>query len=150
MFIIDFASYWMAISVPLQVLLILTGLDIVFGILIAILQKRFEWQKVAGFMTTDIPYILVWMAMALLSQLPSEYLPQAITDYGPKAAYAFASVAIGGSFVAHLAALGMLSKSTEKVSGLLTSLGAPPTGAASGTLIETGKPEDSRPWHSIQ
>jgi hypothetical protein len=144
MFVINFAKYWAEIAVPLQVLLILTGLDVVFGILVAVLQKRFEWQKVAGFMTTDIPYVLVWMATALLGQLPPEYLPQVITDYGPKAAYAFTSVAIGGSFVAHLAALGMLSKSTAKVSDVLTSLGAPPTGATSGVLIEA-IPQDGYP-----
>lgn len=103
------------IQTPLFVLLSLMVVDFVFGVILALVKKRFSWDKLTGYLTSDFLPILAWFASAYLAKLPHEYLPSNLLEYIPNAIYATVALSIGASILAHFSEIGVLRVPLAKI-----------------------------------
>ena len=111
----DVKVLWMAISGKLIVLAILTGLDFLLGTLLAISQKRFEWQRLADYLTSDGLPIVGWLAAEVILWLPGELIPAGVSTAVLTGVYGTVLLAILGSVLSHLAAIGVLRSQFQRV-----------------------------------
>ncbi len=86
----------------IRIILLLIGLDVVFGIAASIKEEKFEWQSIGRFLTTNVlPYVLVYGALkAVLVSLP---------DWQSVAAAVFTAITVAllGSIANDLKRLGL-------------------------------------------
>ena len=115
-------AFYQAISSQLYILLGLTIIDFVFGVILALRQGRFQWAKVAGYIDSDLLPILGWVVVELLRVIPAEYVPLNLETIIPVGVYVTVFLKIFASVAGHLAAVGVLNNTLQRV-------GVTPTGA---------------------
>jgi|GEM_PF-3083705 len=105
----DPAVLWAVIEPRLVVLLILTIFDFLFGVILAVIAKTFQWDYLMHYLETDILPILAWIAIVVISQIPAEFIPSGalpLFEYGVYATVFLSNVA---SLVGHFQKIGVLS-----------------------------------------
>jgi hypothetical protein len=115
---------WVAIKGKLFALVILILLDFILGTTLAIVQKRFELARLADYLSTDFMPLLGWLAVEILLKIPIEFIPTSaanIINQIGTVVYATVFLAILGSVLGHLAAIGVLKSTLGRV-------GVKPTG----------------------
>lgn len=113
--VIDFPALWQSISGQFYVLLILTAVDFVYGTILALVQKRFAWDKLTGYITSDILPILAWLVVSLVAAIPAEFIPANAAIAVPYIVYATVFLRIFASIMGHVSASGVLTNVLEKV-----------------------------------
>lgn len=112
-------AYWVKVASPLVVMAVIMGLDLFFGVIVALKAGSFTWTKIGDFASTNLPKTLGWLAVELISALPTEYLSS--TPWDERAAmgvYAFVMAGFTGSLLGHLAYLGAWMEDGETRFGL--------------------------------
>lgn len=90
-------------------LLLVILLDLALGITVALKQKAFRWDKVADFLGNYGPQLVAWLALELLSLLPTEFkLIAGIVDFSGNGAYALILLSAAASVLGHARAIGVL------------------------------------------
>ncbi|MFZ6029968.1 MAG: hypothetical protein ACOYYS_19820 [Chloroflexota bacterium] len=90
-------------------LLLVILLDLALGITVALKQKVFQWDKVADFLGDYGPKLIAWLALELLSLLPTELkLIAGIVDFSGNGAYALILLSAAASVLGHAQAIGVL------------------------------------------
>lgn len=118
--------YWL-ISNQLYVLLGLTVIDFVFGVILALRQKRFQWSKIAGYIDSDILPILGWVVISAIRMIPADYVPLNLDAILPAGVYVTVFLKIFASVASHLAAVGVLNNTLQSV-GITPTGEKPPAG----------------------
>src|SRR5512145_704115 len=84
-------------------------LDLALGITVALKQKVFQWDKVADFLGDYGPKLIAWLALELLSLIPTELkLIAGIVDFSGNGAYALILLSAAASVLGHARAIGVL------------------------------------------
>jgi hypothetical protein len=108
-------AFWQSVQNQVLFLLALVVLDVLFGIYVAFRQKRFELEKLAGYIDSDLIPILVWLAVSFITSFFGQVIPEAFELVAPNAVYVTVVLKIGGSLLGHWSALGVLPKTLNKV-----------------------------------
>jgi len=105
----DPAAMWAVIEPRLIVLLILTLFDFLFGVILAVIAKTFQWDYLMHYLNTDILPILIWVAIVVISQIPAEFIPSGSLPLFEYGVYATVFLSIAASLVGHFQKIGVLS-----------------------------------------
>ena len=119
--VIDFHTLWLSISNYFYVLIGLTVIDFVYGTIIALVQKRFAWDKLTGYLTSDVLPILAWLVSAFLAAIPAEFIPGGVAVAVPGVIYATVFLRIFASIMGHIGASNVKTDALRNV-------GVPPSG----------------------
>jgi hypothetical protein len=117
------AAFWGRVEIQLYVAIFMTLLDLIFGVILAVRQKRFSWDHLNDYLDKNIIPILIWLAVAALSMLPTQTIPDGITFLAPEVVYYGILAHIGQSLLSHFSAFGVGTNMLSKASILPT--GAP-------------------------
>lgn len=60
----------------LPVLALLTLIDFVLGVVVALVKKKFQWVYLYHFLETDVLPILVWIVVVMINAIPQAYIPK--------------------------------------------------------------------------
>lgn len=97
------------IAVKAAWLALVIALDLILGVIIALKQGRFEWQKLADFLGDYGPKVIGWLALEALDFLPSEYkLLGGIENVLGTGAYGLLFVSAVASILGHVQSIGVL------------------------------------------
>jgi hypothetical protein len=110
-----------ALAVKTGWLLVVIVLDLVLGVIVALKQKTFEWQKLADILGDYGPKVVGWLALEAIDLIPAEYkLFGGIGSVLGTGAYALIFASALGSILGHVQAIGILpgAKSAMKRLGL--------------------------------
>jgi len=102
-------AIWAVIEPRLVVLFILTVFDFLFGVVLALIAKEFEWDYLLHYLNTDILPILAWIAVVVITQIPAELIPGGalpIFEYG---VYATVFLSITASLFEQYKKIGILA-----------------------------------------
>lgn len=111
-----FIVFWEAVKGGLAVLALLTVIDIVFGVIEAVIHKKFEWQALMHFVQTDLLPILAWLVIVLLKLIPEVLLPKGYTiPVVSELYYGGLVLSIFGSIFKSWAELGIMENLFSKV-----------------------------------
>jgi hypothetical protein len=102
-------TIWDVIEPRLVVLLILTVFDFLFGVVLAVIAREFEWGYLLHYLNTDILPILAWVSIAVITQIPAEFIPGGalpIFEYG---VYATVFLSIAASLFEQFMKIGVLT-----------------------------------------
>lgn len=127
-----FVAWWGAVEGKFYALLFLTFLDVFFGVILAIRQKRFSWDHLNDYLDHDVIPMLVWLAVEGISLLPSGIIPEGVTVAIPNAIYAGLFLYILSSFMSHASAFGVATNALAKVNILPTGGPAPDADGSPG------------------
>lgn len=126
---VDLLAEWFFALLPnLYFLLVLVVLDLLGGVIVALINKSFNLEKVADFVTEAAGLIFGYLAFELLFFLPTFFglnIPEfmdLLATYSPKAAYLGIVLKYVGSILGHLASLGI-----PKLPELVKYIGVTPT-----------------------
>lgn len=90
-------------------LLLVIALDLVLGVVTALKNKSFEWQRLADFLGDYGPKVVAWLALEALDFLPADF--KVIGQIGSVlgiGAYGLLFLSAVGSVLGHVQALGVL------------------------------------------
>ena len=122
-FLPDLNQFAAAVGPQLVILVILMLLDLVFGVIVAIRQKVFEFAKVADFLLTNMPKVVFWLAVAFIEPVILAVLPNfaGALGYTSEGVFGVLALAFLGSIANHAAALGVkpVEKVLDKVPGVV-------------------------------
>jgi hypothetical protein len=110
-----------ALAVKAGWLIMVIALDLVLGVIVALKQKTFEWQKLADVLGDYGPKVVGWLALEAVDLIPPEYkLFGGIGSVLGTGAYALIFASALGSILGHIQAIGILpgAKSAMKRLGL--------------------------------
>ncbi len=105
----DPAAVWAVIEPRLLVLLILTIFDFLFGVILAVIAKTFQWDYLMHYLETDILPIFAWVAIVVISQIPAEFIPSGALPLFEYGVYVTVFLSIAASLVGHFQKIGVLS-----------------------------------------
>jgi hypothetical protein len=105
----DPATIWAIIEPRLVVLLLLTLFDFLFGVILALIAKTFQWDYLMHYLSTDILPILAWMAIVVVTQIPAEFIPSGALPVFEYGVYATVFLSIAASLVGQFQKIGVLS-----------------------------------------
>lgn len=90
-------------------LLLAVVIDVIFGVLTALKQGAFEWERLADFLSTYGVKLFAWLALELLALMPADLLAiTQVTTVVARGAYAILMLSAVGSILGHVQALGLL------------------------------------------
>ncbi len=111
-----FVAVWAALAGGLAVLGLLTALDVIAGIIVALKKHQFQWQCIGDFMSTDGIKIFAWVAVTMIVLIPEKLIPGGyVIPVVKEVFYLFAFASIMGSFLKSLADLGVMPQFFQKV-----------------------------------
>jgi hypothetical protein len=119
----DFLAYVNTVATPLIWLVIFALLDLGFGVLTAVAQKRFTWDKITDYLSSNGLPILGWLVAEFVLLAPAELVPEAYQTVSSGIGwtiYATVSAKILASLFGHFASFGVLT-------GVLGKIGIQPT-----------------------
>jgi hypothetical protein len=105
----------------LFVLIGLALLDLILGVLLALVQKRFEWAKLTDYISSSLLPIVGWFAVGLVGLIPVTFIPEQVPVVAESLVYATVFAKILASILGHLSAIGILQN-------VFSRLGVQPTG----------------------
>jgi hypothetical protein len=87
----------------------LMAIDVVFGVIIALVKHEFKWDKLTGYLETDFLPIVGWLVISLILLIPSEFVPKSAPamDIIQIAAYTTVFLKILGSILINLQRVGV-------------------------------------------
>lgn len=94
---------------------ILTLMDVLFGVAVALKEHKFSLEKLGSFVYTDVVPVLIWVAVAVLSSMPTEFVPGGINLSLDYVVYAGVFIKIIASLLESFAAFGVLVKPLGKL-----------------------------------
>jgi len=103
-------SAWKTIEPRLLILLVMTVIDFLFGTILALVAKKFQWSYLANYLNTDILPILAWMAAALIGAFPVAILPDGALPIMADVIYATVFIKLSASVVGHFQKVGVLKE----------------------------------------
>jgi len=103
------SEIWAIIEPRLVVLLVLTVFDFLFGVILSLIAKDFKWEYLLHYLNTDILPILAWMAIAVIGQIPAEFIPSGTLPVFEYAVYATVFLSIVASLYGQFQKIGVLS-----------------------------------------
>jgi hypothetical protein len=110
-------------------------LDLLLGVVVALKQGVFQWQRLADFLADYGPKIVGWLALEALDFLPAEYkVLGGVVGVLGTGAFGILFLSALASVLGHVSVIGILPN--------MTKLGLPPT--------EAPKPEVPKPDTSPQ
>lgn len=118
---IDLTGFWEIVSARFFTLLAMGALDFILGVIMALVQKRFMWAKLTGYIQSNGIPILGWLVAEYLLALPADLVPPGVLDGALLAIYTTVFLKLLTSILGHLAAMGLLEKAFSK-------MGVEPTG----------------------
>jgi hypothetical protein len=111
-----FVALWAALDGRLLVLALLTVIDIVFGVVIAlVVNKNFKWEYLANYLNSDVLPIFGWVGIVLLATIPSGLVPTGATLIGIDVVYGTVFLKILASILGSLADMGVLQKPLNRI-----------------------------------
>jgi hypothetical protein len=114
----DFLAYVNTVATPLIWLIIFAILDLGFGVITALAQKRFTWDKITDYLASNGLPILGWLVAEFVLLAPAELIPETYATVSSGIGwtiYATVSAKILASLFGHFSALGVLSGVFERV-----------------------------------
>jgi hypothetical protein len=105
----DPAAIWAVLEPRLVVLLILTLFDFLFGVILAVIAKTYQWDYLMHYLNTDILPILAWVAIVVIGQIPAEFIPSGALPVFEYGVYATVFLSISASLIGHFQKIGVLS-----------------------------------------
>lgn len=109
----DFYALWASVSPRLVSLLILAGLDVVLGVLSALVQRKFDWEYLTNYLSTDGLPIVGWLVAEVILWLP--FIPQAVVNVIGVGVFSTVAIKIGASILSSLSSMGVLQQQLQKV-----------------------------------
>lgn len=110
-----FATVWGVLQNRLMVLALLTALDLIFGVIVSLVQKEFKWESLNHYLTTDVLPIFAWIGVVILVNIPAELLPYGFTiPFVGDFVYTTVFLSIFGSLVGSFGKLGILQTQLGK------------------------------------
>lgn len=119
-----------AIAPFLITLLIMMVIDVVLGIVIAIVGKTFTTEKLTNYIQSDLLPILGWLALRILLLLPTAYIPNSAGLPADLAwgVYATVFLKIFGSILGSISAIGILNSIAKPLGVEKARVTPPPSG----------------------
>lgn len=74
-----FLAVWTIVQPRILVLAILMLIDVLLGIIIALIKKEFKWDKLTSYLNTDVLPIIGWVAVVLITCIPADLIPSGFT-----------------------------------------------------------------------
>lgn len=109
-------AIWTAIQAKLIVLAVLMGLDFILGVVVAIVLKEFDWQKLDHYLLTDFLPILGWIVVVIITSIPKDLIPGGFQlPVVADVVYGTVFVAILTSILENLAKAGVLKNLFSKI-----------------------------------
>jgi hypothetical protein len=98
----------------LLVLLGLMVIDVVLGVVIALVKHEFKWDKLTGYLESDFLPVIGWLVLRVILLIPAEYIPGSmpVTEGLQIFAYSTVFLKILGSIFANLQRIGVVGKSS--------------------------------------
>jgi hypothetical protein len=92
----------------------LMAIDVVLGVIVALVKHEFKWDKLTGYLESDLLPIVGWLAISLILLIPAKYVPDTstVTDITQVAAYSTVFLKILGSVLVNLQRVGMFGSKT--------------------------------------
>jgi hypothetical protein len=110
-----FVEIWAVLGGKLLVLCALMLIDLVMGIVIALVYKEFDWDYLTNFVKTDLLPSFAWLLVGFMNFIPKEYIPGSVTMIFETTIYATVFFAIFTSILGHLARIGVWTKTLNKL-----------------------------------
>lgn len=104
----DLPEIWKVIEPRLVVLLVLTVFDFLFGVILALIAKEFKWDYLLHYLNSDILPILAWVAIAVISTIPPEFLPPSVLPIIEYSVYVTVFLSIFYSLIEHFKKIGVM------------------------------------------
>ncbi|MBN1535179.1 MAG: hypothetical protein JW908_00500 [Anaerolineales bacterium] len=108
----EFSVIWAALGGKLIVLGLLTMIDLVMGVILALVYKEFSWEYLGNYLKTDGLPIFAWAVVGFINFIPAEYIPTSITMVIESTVYVTVLGVIFGSIMGHLARIGVIKAGT--------------------------------------
>lgn len=106
---------WKALDGRLVVLVVLTVLDLVFGVIASLVKKEFKWVYLNHFLLTDVIPIFVWIGVVIMSLIPVEFVPSGVVMLIPYAVYVSVFIGILASILGSIKELGVMSETLGRL-----------------------------------
>lgn len=106
---------WSLIWPKLGWLLIAIVIDFIFGVINALLKKKFDLAYLSHFVNSSLLPALAWVAWVILAQIPAGDEP--ILPVTAEVVYYIVMAGIVGSFLKTLVDMGVLTEILSKVTG---------------------------------
>jgi hypothetical protein len=111
-----FVAVWMAIQAKILILTIMIVLDVLLGIILALIKKVFNWEKLTSYLSSDVLPVIGWLVVVMITLFPKELLPGGITiPLVADVVYATVFLKILASLLKSLADAGILTDLFGKV-----------------------------------
>ena len=101
-------TLWAAVAPRLSVLLLITIIDFVLGVLVALVGKTFKWSYLAHYLQSDVLPIFGWLVVAILAAIPAALVPSGVAPFFEYAVYATVFIDIMASVLESLKSIGVL------------------------------------------
>jgi len=111
-----FAMLWSLLGGGLIVLSVLTLIDFLVGVIIAIIKKEFKWEYMMHYLNSDVLPILGWVIVVVLTTIPSGLVPPGgALPVVSGTVYATVFLGIMASILGSLADIGILQSPLNRM-----------------------------------
>lgn len=110
-----FSALWVMLQGGLIAFAILVLLDIVFGVVAALVLKKFKWEYLMHFVNTDLIPISVWIGAVVLSTIPAEQIPKEAVLIASNIIYVSVFLSILASIMGSWKDLGVLTEQFTRI-----------------------------------
>jgi hypothetical protein len=111
-----FAMLWELLKGGLFALTLLTVLDVLFGILVALfIKKDFKWVYLDHFLTSDVLPMFAWVGAVLITTIPAELVPSGILPIVSNTIYVLVFLSILASVLESFTAIGVLKAPLNRI-----------------------------------
>lgn len=107
---------WAVMGPRFMILLGLTLIDILVGVIVSLILKKFQWTYLMHFVNTDLMPIFGWLVFLLISLIPADLTPAGeILPITADLFYGFLFLSIIGSILGSFKDIGVLSEFFPKI-----------------------------------
>jgi small basic protein len=110
-----FVMLWALLQGKLIALAVVTLLDIVFGVIVALVKKEFKWEYLMHYLSSDVLPIFAWVGVVVLTTIPAENIPSGVLPIASDAVYATVFLGILASVLKSFTELGILKEALGKI-----------------------------------
>lgn len=99
----------------ITILLLMTVLDLLLGVIVAVRAGIFKLEKLAGVLESDLLPILGWVGVVIIASIPQDLIPGDAVIYAPDAAYGLVFIKILGSILGSISSFGVGTEALTKI-----------------------------------
>jgi hypothetical protein len=101
----------------LLILLVLMLFNVLFGVIMALVKKRFQWDYLTNYLQSDLLPILGWLAYGYICLIPvgSESIPTGVLTVTESAVYLTVLLRIMSSLLTHFAEIGIMTDTLKAI-----------------------------------